>query len=239
MIRHIAVLIPARDEQDRIERCLRSILAAKRRCPVETSLVVVADGCLDGTARLARRFSAVEVVEIESANVGTARRVAAQHVLRSLTVPAEQVWLANTDADSTVPANWLTVQLGYAAAGYDVVIGTVRPDPAEYPADLRQEWERTHVRGRPNGHVHGANLGVRASAYVAVGGYRPLPEHEDVDLVARLALHPQVASDDAEVITSARLVGRTPGGYARYLRNAAAEREEQEAVASSPGTGAG
>lgn len=217
-ISHIAVLIPARDEEDRIERCLESVVAAKRAAPVPVSITVVADSCLDSTAARARRFPGVDVVEIDSANVGIARQVAAEWALASLPQPPEAVWLANTDADSMVPANWLTVQAELAAAGYDLVIGTVRPDPAEYPLERQQEWERTHIRGRPNGHVHGANLGVRAAAFVEVGGFRPIPEHEDVDLVDRFAGHPRVASDDAEVITSARLTGRTPGGYARYLR---------------------
>ncbi len=232
MIRHIAVLIPARDEQDRIERCLPSVLAARRDCPVEVSITVVADGCLDHTAAVARRFSEVRLVETASSNVGTARRTAAQHALASLPIAPESVWLANTDADSTVPENWLTVQLRHADEGYDVVIGTVRPDPDEYPEELRRDWERTHIRGRPNGHVHGANLGVRASAYLQAGGYRPLPEHEDVDLVERLAGRRQLASDEAEVITSARLVGRTPGGYAGYLRSAAMRLAARDATAS-------
>ncbi len=219
MINHAAVLIPARDESDRIERCLRSVIAAKQHCSVDVMITVVADGCLDDTAAVARSVQGVQVVEIESSNVGTARRTAALHALHSLDLPPKDIWLANTDADSVVPENWLTAQIGYADSGYDVVIGTVRPDPRESPEELQRKWEETHIKGQPNGHVHGANLGFRASAYLSIGGYRRLPEHEDVDLVTRLAGHSQVASSDAEVITSARLRGQTPGGYAGYLRN--------------------
>ncbi|MGK0722557.1 glycosyltransferase [Leucobacter sp. W1478] len=218
MIRHIAVLIPARDEQDRVERCLSSVLAAKRACPVPVSITLVADGCRDGTAARALKCGGVDVLEVDCSNVGAARGIAARHALLGVKLPTEEVWLANTDADSVVPENWFTVQLGFAEAGYGIVVGTVRPDPAEYPEYLQREWKRTHVKGRPNGHIHGANLGIRASAYLEVGGYRALPEHEDVDLAARLSHHPRAASDEAEVITSARLDGRTPGGYAGYLR---------------------
>ena len=221
MIHHIAVLIPARDEQDRIERCLRSVLAAKRACPVAVSITLVADGCLDDTASRARRFAGVDVIEIDCSNVGAARRTAVRHALRELHLPAETVWLANTDADSVVPENWLSVQLSHAAAGYDLVVGTVRPDPSEYPEYLQREWERAHIKGQPNGHIHGANLGIRASAYLEAGGYRAIPEHEDVDLAARLRHYPRATCDEAEVITSARLDGRTPGGYAGYLRGLA------------------
>lgn len=246
MIAHVAVLIPARDEQDRIGQCLTSVQAAIRHCSVEVSITVVADGCHDNTAAIARTFPDVQVVEMASSNVGAARLAAARHALGNVLDPAlgygpypsldpaqhtathaaphrpgiepENVWLANTDADSIVPENWFAIQIGYADAGYDVVIGTVRPDPREFPEELQREWERTHLRGQPNGHVHGANLGVRASAYLGAGGYRRLPEHEDVDLVMRMNAYQQVASDEAEVITSARLVGRTSGGYAGHLR---------------------
>ena len=153
-------------------------------------------------------------MELESSNVGTARAAGSRRALR---LGAD--WLANTDADSVVPANWLEVQRALADDGADVVIGTVRPDFDDLTERQQAAWLAGHVPGRPNGHVHGANLGIRASAYVAAGGYHPLPEHEDVDLVARLSRHGRtVASDAAEVITSGRTFGRTPGGYARYLR---------------------
>ena len=71
-----------------------------------------------------------------------------------------------------------------------------------------------------NGHVHGASLGIRADVYAAAGGFDAIAEHEDVDLVQRCRvlganLH---ASASAEVLTSGRFIGRTPGGYAGYLR---------------------
>ena len=159
---------------------------------IPVSIVVVADGCLDDTADVARSFTGVEVVELESSNVGTARAVGSRRALR---LGAE--WLANTDADSVVPANWLEVHRAFADAGAAVVIGTVRPDFDDLTERQRSAWLAGHIPGRPNGHVHGANLGIRASAYVAAGGYRPLPEHEDVELVERLARHgPAVASDN-------------------------------------------
>lgn len=218
MIRRVAVVIPARNEEDRIEECLHSVVAAKRQCTVEVSITVVADNCTDDTARIARNVPGVDVVEISAGNVGVARRTAVDRATAALPFPLSSTWLANTDADSIVPPNWLTSQICLANTGYDVVIGTVRPDPREYPVDRQTHWEKTHVKGQPNGHVHGANLGVRASAYSAIGGYSSLPEHEDVDLVARLSSFRQVPSDEAEVVTSARTSGRTPGGYAGYLR---------------------
>lgn len=207
-------MIPARDESTTIARCLTSVVAAAARIELPVSIVVAADGCLDDTAAIARTFDGVDVVELESSNVGAARAAGSR---RALALGAD--WLANTDADSVVPANWLEVQLALAAEGAAVVVGTVRPDFDDLTEAQREAWVFSHTPGRPNGHVHGANLGIRAAEYVAAGGYSSIPEHEDVDLVARVIRHgTSTASDAAEVITSGRAVGRTPGGYARYLR---------------------
>nr|WP_139316002.1 bifunctional PIG-L family deacetylase/class I SAM-dependent methyltransferase [Cellulosimicrobium sp. CUA-896] len=105
--------------------------------------------------------------------------------------------------------------------GRDVVVGTVRPRIEELSPDRAAAWLASHEPGTANGHVHGANLGVRLSVYRAAGGFAPVPEHEDVALVdaARRTGARVVADAEAEVLTSARLVGRTPGGYARHLRD--------------------
>ena len=225
------VVIPARDEEALIGACLRSVLAAAVGVDAPVSVVVAADGCLDTTVSVARGFSGIRVLEVESSNVGAARAAGVGAALRrvSRAVRSRNMWIANTDADSTVPPNWLSHQLALMRSGVDVMIGTVRPRAAELSEEQWSWWRATHVAGEPNGHVHGANLGFRASAYRAAGGYRSVPEHEDVDLVARMmeartvvttsvAAASSVATDECEVETSARRVGRTPGGYAGYLR---------------------
>jgi len=231
----IGVVIPARDEEELIAGCLDSVLDSARVAALEwgsdaplVDIVVVADGCLDHTVEIARGYEArahqpgisVRVIEIESSNVGTTRATGAQAVLDQTVSRRDRVWIANTDADSQVPTNWILAQIDGALREYDVIVGTVRPDFADLTSAQRAAWEAGHVRGRPNGHVHGANLGVRANLYAAVGGFAHQSEHEDVSLVDRLRFVGArvLASDDAEVITSGRQVGRTPGGYAGYLR---------------------
>lgn len=216
---HVGVVIPARDEGALIGRCLESVhfaaLDALARSGARVTVVVVADGCTDGTVAIARGFDGVVVHEVTVANVGIARAVGC-----ALAIGAGCSWLAHTDADSVVPPNWISEQQQLAAVGHDVVIGTVRPDFDDLsPAHVRQ-WHDTHEPGRPNGHVHGANLGIRASTYRAVGGFHPLAEHEDNELVVRLmaAEASIIATDAAEVMTSGRTQGRTAGGYAGHLR---------------------
>jgi glycosyltransferase involved in cell wall biosynthesis len=213
MIARIAVVIPARNEEETIAECLDSVRASARLADVRVAVVVVADSCRDRTVELARERGA-DVLRVEVGNVGLARGAGSR---RALAAGAD--WLAHTDADSTVPRNWIAAQCAAAAEDWDVVVGTVRPRFAELTREQRRAWIATHAHGEALGHVHGANLGIRASAYLAAGGFRPLAEHEDVDLVDRLRLIGSVtASDSIEVITSGRRWGRTAGGYAGYLR---------------------
>lgn len=51
----LAVIIPANNEEDWIARCLRAVLAA--RGPAHAQVIVVANGCVDATAEIARGFT--------------------------------------------------------------------------------------------------------------------------------------------------------------------------------------
>ena len=82
----------------------------------------------------------------ERAFLGRARRagVAAGLAVTSAGRPLERTWVASTDADSVVPAHWLTSQLAAADAGADLVLGTVRPDPADAPTGVDLGFPRNH-----------------------------------------------------------------------------------------------
>lgn len=223
-MRLMTVVVPARDEQELVGRCLSSVLAAarlleSRRRSTRVSVVLVADSCADDTARVARGFPGVTVVEIDAANVGVARAAGVRAALAATDAPTAAVWIANTDADSVVPRRWLLDHALLARRGAQLVIGTVRPEFADLTPEQASAWTARHTVAA-NGHVHGANLGVRADVYLAAGGFAPVAEHEDVDLVERCARGGAraVATARCEVLTSGRQVGRTPGGYARYLR---------------------
>ncbi len=113
---------------------------------------------------------------MQAHNVGVARAAGFAAVLaREAGRPAEQMWLATTDADSTVPADWLAEQLRLAAKGAEVVAGTVRvQDWSEQPAAARDRFHAGYGRpGRGHLHVHGANLGMSATAYLDAGGIPP------------------------------------------------------------------
>lgn len=232
------VIVPARDEEQALPHCLtaleRALVEVAHLAPAMTlRACIVLDTCTDDSEAIVRAFAgaaahrgqfSVEPLVVTAGSVGRARAAGVRCALEWAErdgIDADALWLASTDADTHVPPHWLSAHIATANAGADAYVGTVEPDAALTGA-RRAEWmERHHLReGHP--HVHGANLGVRASAYLRVGGFAPLSLHEDVDLVERLRAEDERlvrAADDARVVTSNRLDGRAVGGFATYLAN--------------------
>jgi hypothetical protein len=228
MIDLVGVVVPAADEQELLGGCLDAITAARRalrrRWPALAVRVVVAlDSCTDASAEIVAGYDQTEAVAVDAGRVGAARATGAAHVLRWTALPNRAVWLANTDADSRVRPDWLVGMVELAHAGADVVLGTVLPGPG-LPAELERRWRAAHAFGHDHPHVHGANLGIRADAYAALGGWPKLATGEDTVLAgrARAAGHLSVVrTASCPVYTSVRAYGRAPGGFSSYLRGLA------------------
>jgi glucosyl-3-phosphoglycerate synthase len=127
------IVVPARDEAERIANCLRA-LAAQRGVARECyEAIVVLDGCRDDTLARVREVAAAEpslrlhaVVIEQSRGVGRARRcgmdLACERLLR---VGRPDGLIASTDADSVVAADWLACQLELARLGAQAIGGNV------------------------------------------------------------------------------------------------------------------
>jgi len=221
----VAVVVPARNERDLITACVRSIRRSLATAAVDGWIVVVADDCTDDTAARARLAIGAggEVVERHLRSVGAARRLGCQRARRRFgTAPAEDLVLLSTDADSVVAPNWVGAHLAALDRGVAAIAGTVVVDSfGDRHPRLRRHFEHVYAprRGGNHSHVHGANLSVRADAYLAVGGFQPVATGEEHDLWARLrAAGYRVASTAAAPVrTSGRRVGRAPAGFADYL----------------------
>jgi glycosyltransferase involved in cell wall biosynthesis len=224
---HISVLIPARDEEDLLQRCLESVLVARQALHgvATCDVIVVVDRSTDATFSIAQQALGEfgSVVRCDAGTVGVARAMAARVALsRSEATRSSRIWLANTDADCIVPPSWLSDQLSLAEAGAHAIAGIVDVDSfAEHGAHVPQRFRSTYIL-HPDGthpHVHGANLGVRAEEYLQAGGWAPLGTAEDHDLWRRLADTGarRISSTRVQVITSGRRVGRAPMGFAGAL----------------------
>ncbi len=222
MIRAVGVIVPAHNEQDLLPACLAAVRRAARALrAMPVHLVVVADACRDQTALAARRGGA-SVLVISARSVGAARAAGVREVLgRTAHLDPADVWLATTDADTLVPPSWLRQQARYAAQGWDAVAGTVRvADWSGYRPGTRSLFRRRYGGGIGlHSHVHGANLGFRASAYLAAGGFPAVPTSEDHALVAELAAAGArvLRTRALRVVTSARREARAPHGFSHHL----------------------
>lgn len=227
----IGIVVPAHNEEALVRDCLRSLKAAASHSalagePVE--IVVVLDACTDATGVLASAAGAT-TLSIRARNVGMARAMGAQ-----LLMVRGARWLAFTDADTVVSPSWLADQLSLQA---DAVCGTVGvadwTPHGPHAALLASHFLQTYVDDHGHSHVHGANLGVSASAYRRAGGFRHLACSEDVALVeALVATGASIAwSAKPRVTTSARRQARAAGGFADALLNAVTQRLE---AASQP-----
>jgi glycosyl transferase family 2 len=217
--------VPAHNEERLLPACLVALRRAVNAVGIPVQVLVVADTCTDQTAVTAQACG-VRVTSIRARNVGAARAAGMTELLR-LTAGRDPaaVWLATTDADTVVPPGWLRRQLSYAGRGWDVVLGTVEvADWDEHPPHVPAAFDALYESGTgPHPHVHGANLGIRASAYLAAGGFRPLRTAEDHALLAAAteAGCPVVQAGDLTVQTSGRRQARAPRGFSHLLRTLA------------------
>jgi cellulose synthase/poly-beta-1,6-N-acetylglucosamine synthase-like glycosyltransferase len=127
---HVAVVIPARNEEALLPRCLKSVLEACALLPVSVTadVVVACDTSTDLTFEIAKQILAEHgtVVATEAGAVGHARSLATEIALRRYSGQLRCCWLANTDADCCVPRSWLVDQLLFADQGIETVAGYCR-----------------------------------------------------------------------------------------------------------------
>ena len=116
------------------------------------------------------------------------------------------------------------------AAAHDVVVATLagRGVGAARDAAVSRGLAAWHARHRlveGHAHVHGANLGVRASRWRQAGGLGPRLVGQDVHLVERVraVTGRWVATDTTRVLTSGRAHSLVDEGFAGRLRELEAD----------------
>ena len=225
------VVVPARDEQDRIETCLEA-LAAQTVGLRAFETILVADRCQDRTEEVARETAerlglSLTILEGPGEGSGPARGLgmdAAAERLRSLGLPRGLI--ATTDADSEPEPDWLERQLAHLERGADVIAGAIElaAEGTELPAAVLDRRRRDAARrmaeiaaidpGAAHHHFAGASLGVSADVYRRVGGLEATPALEDEAFAGALALHKiQILRPaDVRVRTAVRTDGRAARG---------------------------
>jgi hypothetical protein len=234
----VVVVVPAHDEEhgiaDTLATVRRSLSHAWQHGAVShAALEVVAHRCRDRTAVAARRAvgdlaNAHVHRDDSSTTVGQVRDAGARRGLARLRARTDETWVLSTDADTRVGRTWVADILATATREDTVaVVGLADLDHwagtpaarAEYDALLAAKMRQDVFGIHRHDHVYGANLGVRADAYLDVGGFPDVPVGEDQHLVDRLAArgHRLSRTTAIRVVTSGRLRGRAAGGLADHL----------------------
>lgn len=232
------VVVPARDEEQRIGACLDALAAQAEIDPAAYETIVVLDACGDGTGReveaARRRWPQLRLLTLQGPGRGAGpARATGMDVGCARLESAGQVdgLLATTDADSVVAPDWIARQLEAIAAGAEAIGGEILLDAAEAErlpgtvirgrdADLAQRTRLAQNRG-PAEHAHfaGASIGLTPGAYRRAGGMGWLAALEDQELEDRLAAAgvPIHRPRPVRVTTSARTDGRAERGLALDL----------------------
>jgi glucosyl-3-phosphoglycerate synthase len=240
------VVVPARDEAERIGRCLQALACQRGVARERYELIVVLDGCRDQTAERVSEFAAahpslrLHAVELaQSRGVGRARRHGMDLACKRLLALGRAGGLiASTDADSVVAEDWLACQLELAGRGAHAIGGRIELLDDEVLGLSSQAVGERERRGAErlrlvrstadeeaacdHHQFSGASLAITAATYRRCGGLPVRAALEDEalerELLARgVAIH---RSAQVRVSTSARTGGRAPRGLAQDLAHA-------------------
>ena len=216
----IGIIVPAHNEEDFLDDCIKSLVAASGHADLgdeAVEILIMLDDCSDASELIARSHD-VSAYACSHRNVGMTRAAGAQLMLER-----GARWLAFTDADTVVPYAWLSEQVAFGA---DAVCGIVEVDDwSEHSEQVRVRYDALYRPVDGHRHIHGANLGVSSVAYQRAGGFKALKAHEDVHLVQDLERTGAAIVWTARnsVITSARKQCRCKDGFGDYLNTLATQ----------------
>ena len=206
----VSVVVPTYHEEAGIEGFLRQF-ETQTLPRSEFEVIVVDGGSTDGTRAIAEQF-ADRVILQTGEGIGGARN-------DGVGVARAEI-VATTDADCRLPRDWL--ERIVTRMEDPEVVAVVGPD-----GPLERRWKarvlffliRGLIRIAAMAGVYttgGGNSAFRRDAFLAVGGYRPLPHSDDVDLGLRIRERGRVVYDPSLFVRfSVRRLEKH--GYARTL----------------------
>lgn len=237
----VVVAVPVRDEEDGLPCLLHALATQDGTSDKNVSLHLLFDGCTDRGVVIAEAFFAEHTLagglsvihRSVRPNAGRARGASAELAISHLDGCSEAI-LLTTDADTVPASDWVARSVD-ALRFVDVIAGYTSRDRTTdllsrdaletYLEDLhglRRRIDRIPYDPAPSHPwVGGANLGMRLTAYRALGGFRQLETSEDNDLVDR-ARHAGLRvrhAREVRVTTSSRTTGRARGGLADALKH--------------------
>lgn len=237
-----AIVIPARNEADRISDCLDALAP---QCNDRVRVILVVNNTDDDTAKIAEAAATRHGIDLAVLNltfppgmgVGAARQKGCAVALKQMPHLRQ---ILTTDADCRVSPDWVARSIQHLQR-YDAVCGKVTLNPEEavclagqdpsleaHETAYRRLVLEFYARHAPNcadltdshGEAPGASLGLTREAYVAIGGFAPIPCGEDRAIIRAVRASGRRVHHayDVWVEASCRLIGRAAGGMADTLR---------------------
>lgn len=179
-MKRITVVIPTYNEERGLEQFLRQF--EEQTLPRDEFEIIVVDGdSKDRTREIAEKYADKVIIQ-HSEGVGGARNDGA--------ALAAAPYVATTDADVTLPKTWLGTML--RDFENPEVVAVCGPDgPLEQTPKSRLIFfllrNIIYVGAKMGMYcTGGGNSGFRKDAFLEIGGYRPLPHSDDVEIAFRI-----------------------------------------------------
>ena len=191
----LAVVVPARDEQDRLPACLDSLAPFRAE---GDAIVIVDNGSRDGTAAIARARGFETIVEPQA---GRGRAVAAGY----RAVRKRAAWVLVIHADMIVAACTREAMAAAIASAPGSVAGVLGHRIADRRFVFRVIEAGNRLRARGFGFPYGDQAQFfQVAAIESSGGFPDLDRQEDLELALRLRRFGKLLYVDYPVTISSR-----------------------------------
>jgi glycosyltransferase involved in cell wall biosynthesis len=168
----ISLIVPCKNEERNIERCLNAIIGQEDANLIE--VVVVDNGSEDGTLAILEGFGPrITILSLPDASIAQVRNYGVRY--------ASADWLAFIDGDVEVAHDWLKTLLAAldreGKAGTDVtrlVTGSTCTIP-EVPSWIERVWfaQLAARDSKGDGYINSGHMIVHQKLFDAVGGFSP------------------------------------------------------------------
>lgn len=182
-VTRFSIIIPARNEEDNIEKCILSIL--NNDYPVELFEIIVADDFSTDTTpdvvkTLQQQYPNVKLMQLANFVSGKLNSYKKKAIETSISMAANE-WIITTDADCTVPKQWLALYDAYIQQSNPVFVAA----PVMFTCNgsfisMFQCLDFISLQGITAASVsagfhsmcNGANLAYSKAAFTAVNGFK-------------------------------------------------------------------
>jgi glycosyltransferase involved in cell wall biosynthesis len=181
---NVSIVIPVYNEADYLESCLKAV-AKQTVEPYE--VLVIDNNSTDRTVQIAKKFGFVTVIPEPTQGIVFARNTGFRHAKGEI--------LARIDADTILPANWVTLISKALSDDSNLSAVTGRPSFRDVPIAPLFNWLQVllyqNMQKLLTGSymLWGANMAVRKDAWIAVASNCSQRTDVDEDIDLSLCLH--------------------------------------------------